>query len=102
MAHCERNARCVRHRPGIGALFLGLLDRVIPHMHSISGREGPRSRLSRVFILPYGLAFAAGVMLYVVFDEMIPESHRMGHEKEATFGGILGFALMMALDTVFG
>lgn len=40
-------------------------------------------------------------MLYVVFDEMIPESHRKGHEKEATLGGIVGFALMMVLDTIF-
>jgi zinc transporter, ZIP family len=173
----------------IGAIFLGLLDRVIPHMHFISGREGPPSHLSRVWllilaitlhnfpeglsvgigfgtgnigaatalaiaiglqnmpeglavalplaregynrgralwyatatgliepvggligvtvvtiarpILPYGLAFAAGAMLYVVFDEMIPESHRKGHEREATFGGIVGFGLMMVLDTIF-
>ena len=53
-------------------------------------------------VLPYGLAFAAGAMLYVVFDEMIPGSHRRGHEKAATFGGIIGFGLMMVLDTVFG
>jgi zinc transporter ZupT len=33
---------------------------------------------------------------------MIPESHRMGHEIEATFGFIIGFAVMMGLDTVFG
>ena len=52
-------------------------------------------------ILPYGLAFAAGAMLYVVFDEMIPESHRKGHEREATFGAIFGFGLMMVLDTIF-
>ncbi len=51
-------------------------------------------------ILPYGLAFAAGAMLYVVFDEMIPESHRKGHERVATFGGIVGFSLMMVLDTI--
>jgi ZIP family zinc transporter len=174
---------------GIGALFLGLMDRLVPHMHFISGREGPHSNLSRIWlliiaitihnfpeglsvgigfgtgnigaatalaiaiglqnmpeglavalplaregysqkralwyatatgliepvggligvsivtlarpILPYGLAFAAGAMMYVVFDEMIPESHRGGHEREATFGGIIGFGLMMVLDTIF-
>ena len=173
----------------IGAIFLALMDRLVPHMHFISGREGPASHLSRVWllilaitihnfpeglsvgigfgtgnigsatalaiaiglqnmpeglavalplaregysrgrslwyatltglvepvggligvsvvtiarpILPYGLAFAAGAMLYVVFDEMIPESHRKGHEREATFGGIVGVGLMMVLDTVF-
>jgi len=53
--------------------------------------------------MPEGLvvAFAAGAMLYVVFDEMIPESHRKGHEREATFSGIVGFGLMIVLDTIF-
>lgn len=49
-------------------------------------------------ILPWGLAFAAGAMLYVVSDEIIPESHRKGFEKEATFGVMVGFVLMMILD----
>ncbi len=49
-------------------------------------------------ILPWGLAFAAGAMLFVVSDEMIPESHRKGFEREATFGLIAGFVIMMALD----
>jgi len=53
-------------------------------------------------ILPWGLAFAGGAMLFVVSDEMIPESHRKGHEREATTGVIIGFALMMLLDTFFG
>jgi ZIP family zinc transporter len=53
-------------------------------------------------ILPSGLAFAAGAMAFVVSRDMIPESHRMGHEIEATFGFIIGFAVMMGLDTVFG
>lgn len=53
-------------------------------------------------ILPGGLAFAAGAMAFVVSHEMIPESHRRGHEIEATFGFITGFAVMMFLDTVFG
>jgi len=53
-------------------------------------------------VLPFALAFAAGAMLYVIFDEIIPESHRLGHEKEATFGGIVGFGIMMIIDTVLG
>jgi len=52
-------------------------------------------------ILPWGLAFAAGAMLYVVSDEMIPESHRKGFEKEATFGLMIGFVTMMLLDSLF-
>lgn len=53
-------------------------------------------------LLPIGLAFAAGAMTFVVSDEMIPESHRVGHEREATFGFIVGFTVMMFLDTIFG
>jgi ZIP family zinc transporter len=53
-------------------------------------------------LLPGSLAFAAGAMAYVVSHEMIPESHRLGHEHEATFGFIVGFAVMMLLDTLFG
>ena len=52
-------------------------------------------------ILPWGLSFAAGAMLFVVSDEMIPESHRKGFEREATFGLITGFVLMMLLDSLF-
>ena len=172
----------------IGALCLHLVDRFTPHMHFISGHEGPSTRLSRIWLfilaitihnfpeglavgvsfgsgdvasglviataiglqnmpeglavalpliregysrwkalwyatltglvepvggllgvamvsmsrplLPWGLAFAAGAMLFVVSDEMIPESHRKGHEREATFGLIIGFIIMMLLDTL--
>ena len=53
-------------------------------------------------ILPLGLAFAAGAMVYVVVDELVPESHARGFERFATFGVIAGFAVMMALDNAFG
>ncbi|MDP8255423.1 MAG: ZIP family metal transporter [Candidatus Alcyoniella australis] len=53
-------------------------------------------------ILPWGLAFAAGAMLFVVSDEIIPESHRKGFEKEATFGVMIGFIVMMVLDVTLG
>ena len=52
-------------------------------------------------ILPWALAFAAGAMLFVVSDEIIPESHRKGFEREATFGLIVGFVVMMLLDSIF-
>ncbi|MBS7644496.1 MAG: ZIP family metal transporter [Candidatus Bathyarchaeia archaeon] len=52
-------------------------------------------------LLPVGLAFAAGAMAFVVSHEMIPESHRRGHEMEGTFGFIAGFAAMMLLDKLF-
>lgn len=49
--------------------------------------------------LPWGLAFAAGAMLFVVSHEIIPESHRRGHESRATTGVMAGFVAMMLLDT---
>ena len=52
-------------------------------------------------LLPLGLAFAAGAMLYVVIDELIPESHARGNERIATVALLLGFALMLTLDNAF-
>ncbi|MHA1979430.1 MAG: ZIP family metal transporter [Candidatus Hodarchaeales archaeon] len=49
-------------------------------------------------MIGFGMAFAAGAMIFVVSDEIIPESHRKGHERAATFGVILGFMVMMFLD----
>jgi ZIP family zinc transporter len=53
-------------------------------------------------LLAGGLAFAAGAMLYVVVDELIPESQSRGNEREATLALIAGFALMLTLDNAFG
>ena len=172
-----------------GAFFLDAADRMIPHVHFVSGREGPASTWRRVWLLiiaitlhnfpegmavgvsfgsgnveaaiivaiaiglqnmpeglavalplirehysrwralsyaaasglaepiagligagavqlarpllPFALAFAAGAMLFVVSDEIIPETHRRGYERVGTGGVILGFVLMMLLDNVF-
>lgn len=174
----------------IGAAFLALLDRLLPHEHLVMGHEGPASALRRVWLLivaitlhnfpeglavgvsygggdipiatslaiaiglqnmpeglavalpllrekysrtralgyaflsglaeplagifgvlavqiarpllPLGLAFAAGAMLYVVSDEIIPETHRKGFEREGTWGVMVGFVVMMLLDNLFG
>lgn len=53
-------------------------------------------------ILPYMLAFAAGAMMYVVVEELIPESAEGKHSNVATIGFALGFALMMILDVALG
>lgn len=53
-------------------------------------------------LLPAGLGFAAGAMLFVVSHEVIPESHRQGHENLATGGLMIGFVLMTVLDTALG
>ena len=51
---------------------------------------------------PVGLGLAAGAMLFVVSHEVIPETHRNGHQTTATIGLMIGFALMMVLDTTLG
>jgi ZIP family zinc transporter len=51
---------------------------------------------------PVGLGLAAGAMLFVVSHEVIPETHRNGHQTSATIGLMAGFALMMVLDTTLG
>ena len=53
-------------------------------------------------LLPYALGFAAGAMIFVVVEEVIPESQRNGHTDLATAGTILGFLVMMILDVAFG
>lgn len=53
-------------------------------------------------LLPFALAFAGGAMIFVISDEIIPESHRKGFEREATFGLMTGFLVMMILDNYFG
>jgi len=52
--------------------------------------------------LPYGMAAAAGAMLYVVVEELIPETVRSGAVDVATLGFILGFVVMMSLDNALG
>ncbi|MCL6429870.1 MAG: ZIP family metal transporter [Anaerolineae bacterium] len=174
----------------MGAAVLAVLDRIVPHLHTVVGREGPSSTLRRIWLfvlaitlhnfpeglgvgvafgggefntaiilavaialqnlpeglavavlllregyshpravliatatglaepvagvfgaaavslaqplLSLGLAFAGGAMLFVVSDEIIPETHRRGFEREATAGLIAGFTLMMVLDTLLG
>ena len=55
-----------------------------------------------VAILPFALAFAGGTMLYVISDEMIPETHAHGHERGATYALLVGFCLMLVFDTLLG
>jgi len=54
------------------------------------------------FLLPWGMALAAGAMLFVISDEIIPESHRKGFEQEGTLGVMFGFAIMTLLDVALG
>ena len=53
-------------------------------------------------LLPYALAFAAGAMIFVVVEEVVPEAQGNGNTDIATIGTMLGFALMMVLDVALG
>ena len=53
-------------------------------------------------ILPFALAFAGGTMLYVISDEMIPETHAHGHESGATYALLIGFCVMLVTDVLLG
>ena len=55
-----------------------------------------------VAILPFALAFAGGTMLYVISDEMIPETHSHGFEKGATYSLLIGFCVMLVMDVLLG
>ncbi len=53
-------------------------------------------------LLPWGLTFAAGAMLYIISHEILPETHRNGHQNRATTGLLFGLILMMFLDVTLG
>ena len=53
-------------------------------------------------VLPFALAFAGGTMLYVISDEMIPETHAHGSQRGATYALLVGFCIMLITDTLLG
>jgi ZIP family zinc transporter len=68
----------------------------------IAGILGALAVGAMASVLPYALSFAAGAMIYVVAEELIPESHLGEHSHVATWGTMLGFAVMMLLDVALG
>ncbi len=64
----------------------------------VAGVAGAAAVMYSRPIMPYAMGFAAGAMMFVVIEELIPESQRRGHSDWATTGAIVGFALMMVLD----
>ncbi len=77
------------------ALWYGQLSAVVEPLAAVGGALFVTASAGT---LPYGLAFAAGAMLYVVVEELLPETTRRGHADTTTVAFIGGFALMMALD----
>lgn len=81
------------------AFFWGQLSAVV---EPVAGVIGAALVLVSAAFLPYGMAAAAGAMLYVVVEELLPETVRSGTADVATLGFIVGFAVMMALDNGLG
>ncbi len=81
------------------AFFYGQFSGMV---EPIAGVIGAAATLLMRPLLPYALAFAAGAMIYVVAEELIPESKREGHSDIPTIGLMLGFAVMMLLDVALG
>jgi ZIP family zinc transporter len=78
------------------SLFIAFLTGVV---EAIAALVGFAATLQTQSVLPWMLALAGGAMLYVISNEMIPESHRKEFAREATAGLMVGFVLMMFLDT---
>lgn len=86
------------YRPGLAVLIAigsGLLE-------PLGALLGVAVSSGAPLAYPIGLGLAAGAMLFVVSHEVIPETHRNGHQTTATLGLMAGFALMMTLDTTLG
>jgi len=81
------------------SFFFGQLSGFI---EIIAGVAGAYLVLTTQAILPYALSFAAGAMIYVVVEELIPESQKEISTDTATLGAMLGFAVMMMLDVALG
>ena len=113
----------------VGAVCLNLTDKLVPHLHKLVGSDTEAHRnanLNKVLLfvmaiaihnLPEGLAagvgfgsgntaqaltIAGGTMLYVISDEMIPETHAHGSERGATYALLIGFCFMLVMDVLLG
>jgi len=68
----------------------------------VGGLVGALAMNLSASLLPWGLSFAGGAMLYVIFAEILPETHRGGLERDTTFSLTVGFVIMMILDILLG
>jgi ZIP family zinc transporter len=89
-------------REGVSRRKSFLLGQASGMVEPIAGVIGAAAVMVARPILPYALAFAAGAMIFVVVEEVIPESQRDGNTDWATMGAMLGFAVMMSLDVALG
>ncbi|MHA2027585.1 MAG: ZIP family metal transporter [Candidatus Thorarchaeota archaeon] len=88
-------------REGYSRKYAALLALSTGLVEPLGGILGVSVITVAIGLLPYGLAFAAGAMVFVVGDEMVPESHAGGNARIATWGLMIGFFIMMTLDNIF-
>ncbi len=81
------------------AFFWGQLSAAVEPIAAVLGAV---LVLSVQSVLPYALSFAAGAMVFVVIEELIPEAHRRGNADLVTYACLIGFAIMMTLDVALG
>jgi len=89
-------------REGLGRLKAFMYGQASGVVEPMAGVLGAWLVLAVAPLLPYALAFAAGAMVFVVAEELIPEAQREGHTHFATMGVMAGFAIMMTLDVALG
>jgi ZIP family zinc transporter len=90
------------HRDGMTKRKAFAIGQYSGIVEPIAGVLGALLAITMRNILPYALAFAAGAMIYVVIEELIPESQMLKTTKTATIGAMVGFAIMMLLDVALG
>ncbi|RLN50601.1 hypothetical protein BBJ29_002640 [Phytophthora kernoviae] len=89
-------------REGASAFSAFMWGQLSGLIEPIGGLIGAGAVLYVQPILPYALSFAAGAMIFVVVDDLIPETTQSGNQKLATFGTIVGFVVMMVMDVALG
>ncbi len=89
-------------REGLGRFKAFMYGQLSGIVEPIAGVVGAAAVLLMKPLLPYALAFAAGAMIYVVVEELVPESQAEKNTDVATVGAMLGFAVMMTLDVALG
>ncbi len=87
---------------GVGSWPAVLMAGASGLMEPLGSRFGAGIAGGLALAYPVGLGLAAGAMIFVVSHEVIPETHRNGHQTSATLGLMAGFAVMMFLDTAMG
>jgi len=89
-------------REGMGRKKSFIMGQASGIVEPIAGVAGAIAVIYMQPLLPFALSFAAGAMLFVVIEELVPESQSSGNSDFATMGAMLGFAVMMLLDVALG